>query len=127
MKNKRVKLPFVTKNSNVSFCLLKHFVGRSGDDWSAVIESTPLRKTKVLTYKVTKNKNISLCLFKHLVGRIDDDLSALIEFLAPLKKTRVSNYQKIKNITKKIKISRYIFARSKNKTIVACTLELFQT
>ena len=35
MKNKSVKLPFVTKNS-------KHLVGTSGDDVSALIEFTPL-------------------------------------------------------------------------------------
>ena len=34
MKNKSVKLPFVTKNS-------KHLVGTSGDDLSALIEFTP--------------------------------------------------------------------------------------
>ena len=43
MKNKSVKLPFVTKNS-------KHLVGTSGDDVSALIEFTPLRKTKVSNY-----------------------------------------------------------------------------
>ena len=37
MKNKSVKLPFVTKNS-------KNLVGASGDDSSAVIEFTPLWK-----------------------------------------------------------------------------------
>ena len=35
MKNKSVKLQFVTKNS-------KHLVGTSGDDVSALIEFTPL-------------------------------------------------------------------------------------
>ena len=35
MKNKSVKLPFVTKNS-------KHLVGTSGDDLPALIEFTPL-------------------------------------------------------------------------------------
>ena len=35
MKNKSVKLPFVTKNS-------KHLVGISGDDVSALIDFTPL-------------------------------------------------------------------------------------
>ena len=43
MKNKSVKLPFVTKNS-------KHLVGTSGDDVSALIEFTPLWKTKVSNY-----------------------------------------------------------------------------
>ena len=43
MKNKSVKLPFVTKNS-------KHLVGTSGDDVSALIEFTPLWKTKVSLY-----------------------------------------------------------------------------
>jgi len=35
VKNKSVKLPFVTKDS-------KHLVGTSGDDSSAPIEFTPL-------------------------------------------------------------------------------------
>ena len=43
MKNKSVKLPFVTKNS-------KHLVGTSGDDVSALIEFTPLLKTEVSNY-----------------------------------------------------------------------------
>ena len=40
---KSIKLPFVTKNS-------KHLVGTSGDDVSALIEFTPLSKTKVSNY-----------------------------------------------------------------------------
>ena len=40
--NKSVKLPFVTKNNNISFCLFKHFMGTSGDDSSPLIEFTPL-------------------------------------------------------------------------------------
>ena len=43
MKNKSVKLQFVTKNS-------KHLVGTSGDDVSVLIEFTPLWKTKVSNY-----------------------------------------------------------------------------
>ena len=39
MKNKSVKLPFVTKNS-------KHLVGTSGDDVSALIGFTPFVKNK---------------------------------------------------------------------------------
>ena len=50
VKNESVKLPFVTKNSNISFCLFKHFMGASGDDSSPLIEFTPLWKTKVLGY-----------------------------------------------------------------------------
>ena len=65
MKNKSVKLPFVTKNS-------KHLVGTSGDDSSAPI-FTPLRKTSVKLPFVTKNS-------KHLVGTSGDDSSAVIEF-----------------------------------------------
>ena len=42
-ENKSVKLPFVTKNS-------KYLVGTSGDDVSALIEFTPLLKTKVSNY-----------------------------------------------------------------------------
>ena len=37
VKNKSVKLPFVTNNS-------KHLVGTSGNDSSALIEFTPLEK-----------------------------------------------------------------------------------
>ena len=40
MKNKHVKLPFVTKNG-------KHPVGTGADDLLALIEFTPLWKTKV--------------------------------------------------------------------------------
>ena len=40
MKNKSVKLPFVTKNS-------KNLVGASGDDLSAVIEFTPCENKSV--------------------------------------------------------------------------------
>ena len=47
MKNKSVKLPFVTKNS-------KHLVGTSGDDVSALVEFTPLWKTSVKLPFVTK-------------------------------------------------------------------------
>ena len=43
VKNKSVKLPFVTKNS-------KHLVGTSGNDSSALIEFTPLWKTRVSNY-----------------------------------------------------------------------------
>jgi len=54
VKNKSVKLPFVTKNS-------EHFMGTSRDDSSALIEFTPLWKTKVSNYPLQlKNKNISL-------------------------------------------------------------------
>ena len=52
MKNKSVKLPFVTKNS-------KHLVGTSGDDLPALIEFTPLWKTSVKLPFVTKKENIS--------------------------------------------------------------------
>ena len=48
-KNKSVKLPFVTKNS-------KHLVGTSGDDVSALIEFTPLWKTKVSKLPVLTNQ-----------------------------------------------------------------------
>ena len=47
MKNKSVKLPFVTKNS-------KQLVGTSGDDLPALIEFTPLLKTSVKLPFVTK-------------------------------------------------------------------------
>ena len=47
MKNKSVKLPFVTKNS-------KHLVGTSGGDVSALIDFTPLWKTSVKLPFVTK-------------------------------------------------------------------------
>ena len=43
MKNKSVKLPFVTKTS-------KHLVGTSGDDVSALIELKKNQKTKVSNY-----------------------------------------------------------------------------
>ena len=46
MKNKSVKLPFVTKNS-------KHLVGTSGDDLPALIEFT-VWKTSVKLPFVTK-------------------------------------------------------------------------
>ena len=39
MKNKSVKLPFLTKNS-------KHLVGKGADDLLALIEFTPLWNTK---------------------------------------------------------------------------------
>ena len=53
-----------------------------GDDSSALIEFTPLWKTKVSKLPfATKNS-------KHLVGTSGDDLSALIEF-TPLWKTKV--------------------------------------
>ena len=42
VKNKSVELPFVTKNSSISFRLFKHFMGASSDDTSALIEFTPL-------------------------------------------------------------------------------------
>ena len=55
-ENESVKLPFVTKNS-------KHLVGTSGDDVSALIEFTPLLKTKVSNYPLQlQNKTISLYL-----------------------------------------------------------------
>ena len=47
MKNKSVKLPFVTKNS-------KHLVGTSGDDVSVLVKFTPLWKTSVKLPFVTK-------------------------------------------------------------------------
>ena len=43
VKNKSVKLSFVTKNS-------KHLVGASGNDSSVLIEFTPLWKTRVSNY-----------------------------------------------------------------------------
>ena len=43
VKNKSVKLPFVTKNC-------KHLVWTSGDDSSVLIEFTPLWKTRVSNY-----------------------------------------------------------------------------
>ena len=42
-EKQKCKLPFVTKNS-------KHFVATSGDDSSALIEFTPLWKTRVSNY-----------------------------------------------------------------------------
>ena len=48
MKNKSVKLPFVTKNS-------KHLVGTGAEILLALIEFTPLRKTSVKLPFVTKN------------------------------------------------------------------------
>ena len=42
LKNKTVKLPFVTKDS-------KHLVGKSGDDSSALIEFTPLWKIIIVS------------------------------------------------------------------------------
>ena len=68
MKNKSVKLQFLTKNS-------KHFVG--------TICSRMKNKSVKLPF-VTKNS-------KHLVGTSGDDVSALIEF-TPLWKKKVSNY-----------------------------------
>ena len=66
MKNKSVKLPFVTKNS-------KQLVGTSSDDSSALTEFTPLQKTNVKLPFVTKNS-------KHLGGTSGDYSSAVIEF-----------------------------------------------
>ena len=43
LKNKSIKLPFETKDS-------KHLVGTSGDDSSALIEFTPLWKTRESNY-----------------------------------------------------------------------------
>ena len=78
MKNKSVKLPFVTKNKSVKLQFLtknsKHFVG--------TICSHMKNKSVKLPF-VTKNS-------KHLVGTSSDDVSALIEF-TPLSKTKVSN------------------------------------
>ena len=48
-------------------------MGTSGDDSSALIEFTPLRKASVKLPFVTKNS-------KHLVGTSGDDSSAVIEF-----------------------------------------------
>ena len=48
MKNKSVKLAFVTKNS-------KHLVGKGAENLLALIEFTPLWKTSVKLPFVTKN------------------------------------------------------------------------
>ena len=58
MKNKSVKLPFVTKNS-------KHLMGTSGDDLPALIEFTPLWKTSVkyLVIFPCNNKTIVTCTY----------------------------------------------------------------
>lgn len=45
MKNKSVKLPFVTKNS-------KDLVGIGAENLLALIEFTPLWKTKVSNYRL---------------------------------------------------------------------------
>ena len=49
MKNKSVKLPFVTKNS-------KHLVGTSGDDSSALIEFSLVKNKSVKLPFVTKKQ-----------------------------------------------------------------------
>ena len=43
MKDKSIELPFETKDS-------KHLVGTNGDDSLALIEFTPLGKTRVSNY-----------------------------------------------------------------------------
>ena len=59
MKNKGVKLPFVTKNS-------KDLVGTSVHDSSALIEFAPLSKTRISNYPLSlKSKNSSLYLQEH--------------------------------------------------------------
>ena len=56
MKNKSVKLPFVTKNS-------KHLVGTGDENLLALIEFRALVKNKSVKLPFeTKNKNISLYL-----------------------------------------------------------------
>jgi len=49
---KKIKLPFETKDS-------KHLVGTSGDDLPALIEFTPLWKTRVSNYPLWLKNNIS--------------------------------------------------------------------
>ena len=58
-----VKLPFVAKNS-------KHLVGTSGDDSSALIEFTPLWKTRVSNYLLKLKKEIWLAVYSrsNLIG-----------------------------------------------------------
>ena len=58
VKNKSVKLSFVTKNS-------KHLVGTSGDDLSALIEFTPLWKTKVSNYPLYLKREIWLAVYSN--------------------------------------------------------------
>ena len=78
MKNKSVKLPFVTKNS-------KHLVGTGADDLSALIEFTPLWKTKVSGYHYLgtfayKNKTIATSKYFVNVKTRRDDSWPLFEF-----------------------------------------------
>ena len=55
MKNKSVKLPFVTKNS-------KHLVETGADDLLALIEFTPLWKTSVKLPFETKKISRYICM-----------------------------------------------------------------
>jgi len=75
VKKESVKLPLVTKNSNIMFCLFKHFMGASGDDLSALWNLLPWEKQKcqLKLLFVTKNS-------KHLMGTSGDNSSALTEF-----------------------------------------------
>ena len=121
MENKSVKLPFVTKNS-------KHLMGTGADDFLALIEFTPLWKTKASIYPLKlKNKNISLYLHatitkqslptltivkvrtvsnsnslvssKHVLRTRSDDSWPLIEFtLCEKRKYQVTFVTKNKNI-----------------------------
>ena len=76
VKNKSVKLPFITKNS-------KHLVGTGADDLRTIFSDMKNKSVKLPF--VTKNS-------KHLVGTGAENLWALIEF-TPLWKTKVSNYR----------------------------------
>ena len=63
IKTKSVKLPFKTRNSNISFCFFKYFMLTSCDDSSALTEFTPLWKTKVSSYLYVTKKEIWLAVY----------------------------------------------------------------